>query len=115
MSSTDRIDYTVKDRIAVIAMNRPPVNAIDHPMIDAIHAVLPLQLSFALFAALVGRCRVRGAKPRADLKQSYIVPQLDAKNRRNSVPFVRIAGVCCTCVPGLLPLLRCRSVSPCFR
>jgi enoyl-CoA hydratase len=40
MSSTDRIDYTVKDRIAVIAMNRPPVNAIDHPMIDAIHAVL---------------------------------------------------------------------------
>ena len=33
-----RVDYEVKDRVAVIAMNRAPVNAIDHPMIDAIHA-----------------------------------------------------------------------------
>jgi enoyl-CoA hydratase len=40
MSSNDRIDYTVQDRVAVIAMNRAPVNAIDHPMIDAIHAAL---------------------------------------------------------------------------
>ena len=35
-----RIDYEVKERVAVIAMNRAPVNAIDHPMIDAIHAAL---------------------------------------------------------------------------
>jgi enoyl-CoA hydratase len=40
MSQQDRIDYSVQDRIATIAMNRPPVNAIDHPMIDAIHAAL---------------------------------------------------------------------------
>jgi len=40
MSITDRIDYQVKDRVAVIALNRAPVNAIDHPMIDAIHAAL---------------------------------------------------------------------------
>jgi enoyl-CoA hydratase/carnithine racemase len=40
MSSQDRIDYQVTDSVAVIAMNRGPVNAIDHPMIDAIHAAL---------------------------------------------------------------------------
>jgi len=40
MSSHHRVDYAVADRIATIAMNRPPVNAIDHPMIDAIHARL---------------------------------------------------------------------------
>jgi enoyl-CoA hydratase len=38
MPSTSRIDYSVTDQVAVIAMNRAPVNAIDHPMIDAIHA-----------------------------------------------------------------------------
>ena len=38
MSSAHRLDYSVRDRVAVIAMNRAPVNAIDHPMIDAIHA-----------------------------------------------------------------------------
>jgi enoyl-CoA hydratase len=40
MSSDNRIDYTVQDRVAVIAMNRAPVNAIDHAMIDGIHAAL---------------------------------------------------------------------------
>lgn len=40
MSSSARVSYTVKDRVAVVALNRPPVNAIDHPMIDAIHAAL---------------------------------------------------------------------------
>ncbi len=40
MSSDDRIEYEVKERVAVISMNRAPVNAIDHPMIDAIHAAL---------------------------------------------------------------------------
>lgn len=40
MSSLHRIDYDVTDRVAVIAMNRPSVNAIDHPMIDAIHVAL---------------------------------------------------------------------------
>ena len=40
MSSEDRVHYEVKDRVAVIALNRAPVNAIDHPMIDAIHASL---------------------------------------------------------------------------
>jgi enoyl-CoA hydratase/carnithine racemase len=40
MSSQHRIDYEVKDRVALIAMNRAPVNAIDHPMIDAIHEAL---------------------------------------------------------------------------
>jgi enoyl-CoA hydratase len=38
MSGTHRVDYDVKDRVATIAMNRPKVNAIDHAMIDAIHA-----------------------------------------------------------------------------
>ena len=40
MSTSHRVDYEVKDRVAVIALNRAPVNAIDHPMIDAIHAAL---------------------------------------------------------------------------
>ena len=40
MEPDRRVDYGVKDRIAVVAMNRAPVNAIDHPMIDAIHAAL---------------------------------------------------------------------------
>ncbi len=40
MSSEHRIDYDVRQRVAVISMNRSPVNAIDHPMIDAIHAAL---------------------------------------------------------------------------
>jgi enoyl-CoA hydratase/carnithine racemase len=40
MTIADRVDNAVTDRVAVIAMNRPPVNAIDHAMIDAIHAAL---------------------------------------------------------------------------
>jgi enoyl-CoA hydratase/carnithine racemase len=40
MVATHRVDVEVKDRVAVIALNRAPVNAIDHPMIDAIHAAL---------------------------------------------------------------------------
>ncbi len=40
MSATDRVDYQVTDHVAVIALNRAPVNAIDHPMIDAIHAAM---------------------------------------------------------------------------
>ena len=40
MPSNDRIEYNVKDRIAVVALNRAPVNAIDHATIDAIHAAL---------------------------------------------------------------------------
>jgi enoyl-CoA hydratase len=40
MSAGHRLDYEVRERVAVIALNRPPVNAIDVPMIDAIHAAL---------------------------------------------------------------------------
>lgn len=40
MSAPDRLSYEVTDRVAVIALRRPPVNAIDHAMIDAIHAAL---------------------------------------------------------------------------
>ena len=40
MSDSHRVDYEVRNRVAVIAMNRPKVNAIDHAMIDAIHAAL---------------------------------------------------------------------------
>ena len=40
MPTEHRVDYDVKDRVAVIAMNRPRVNAIDHAMIDAIHVAL---------------------------------------------------------------------------
>jgi GxxExxY protein len=46
-----------------------------------------------------------GAKPRADLVIARTVPHLDAKKRQNSVPFVPMESVCCTCVPGLLPPL----------
>ena len=35
-----QIDYHVTDHIATIAMHRAPVNAIDDPMIDAIHTAL---------------------------------------------------------------------------
>ena len=40
MTADHRLDYEVSERIAVIALNRKPVNAIDHAMIDAIHAAL---------------------------------------------------------------------------
>jgi enoyl-CoA hydratase/carnithine racemase len=40
MSSQNRIDYTVQNRFAVIAMKRAPVNAIDDQMVDAIHSAL---------------------------------------------------------------------------
>ena len=40
MTIPHRIDYRVIEKTAVIAMNRAPVNAIDHPMIDAIHEAL---------------------------------------------------------------------------
>jgi hypothetical protein len=55
--------------------------------------------------------KVIGAKSRADSAQGYIVPQLDDKKWRNSVPLVPIASVCCTCVPGLLPLLPHKAIS----
>ena len=38
MSSASRVDYEATEQVAVISLNRAPVNAIDHPMIDAIHA-----------------------------------------------------------------------------
>ena len=38
MSAPHRLDYTVQDGVAVLAMNHPPVNALDHPMMDALHA-----------------------------------------------------------------------------
>lgn len=37
VSKVHRATYTVEDRIAYIALDRPSVNAIDHAMIDAIH------------------------------------------------------------------------------
>src|ERR1700722_14546629 len=40
MNATDRISYEVTDRVAVVALKPTPVNAIDHAMIDAIHAAL---------------------------------------------------------------------------
>jgi enoyl-CoA hydratase len=40
MSSSERVIYEVKGRVAMIAMNRAPVNAIDHAMIDAIHGAM---------------------------------------------------------------------------
>ncbi len=40
MSDNHRIDYEVKAKLAYIYLNRPPVNAIDHQMIDAIHNAL---------------------------------------------------------------------------
>lgn len=38
MTASDLITYDVRDRIAVITMNRPPVNAVNYAFIDAIHA-----------------------------------------------------------------------------
>lgn len=40
MATEERIQYDVKQNVATIAMCRAPVNAIDHAMIDAIHAAL---------------------------------------------------------------------------
>ena len=40
MSTQQRVDYTVSDSIANIAMQRAPVNAIDHPMIEDIHGAM---------------------------------------------------------------------------
>jgi hypothetical protein len=36
---------------------------------------------------------------------AHIIPQSDAEKWRKSVPLVPIASACCTCVPGVLPLL----------
>lgn len=40
MSADERVEYSVENAVAIIRMRRAPVNAIDHPMIDAIHAAL---------------------------------------------------------------------------
>jgi enoyl-CoA hydratase len=40
MSSDDRAEVSVKDRVTLIALKRPPVNAIDHPMLDALHGAM---------------------------------------------------------------------------
>ena len=40
MPEDHRVDYDVTDHVAVIALNRPRVNAIDFAMIDAIHAAM---------------------------------------------------------------------------
>ncbi len=40
MTETHRLDYEVTDRVAILRMHRAPVNAIDHPMIDAIHEAM---------------------------------------------------------------------------
>ncbi|MSR15896.1 MAG: enoyl-CoA hydratase/isomerase family protein [Gammaproteobacteria bacterium] len=34
------VEYVVEDGIAIIRMNRAPVNALDHPMVDALHTAL---------------------------------------------------------------------------
>lgn len=40
MSSKPLIDYTTRDRVAIISLHRPPVNAIDHALLDAFHEAL---------------------------------------------------------------------------
>ncbi|MGB1885246.1 MAG: enoyl-CoA hydratase/isomerase family protein, partial [Gammaproteobacteria bacterium] len=40
MPAEYRVNYETRDKIAWIGMNRAPVNAIDHAMIEAIHAAL---------------------------------------------------------------------------
>ena len=40
MSTEQRVDYQAHNGIAELRMQRAPVNAIDHPMIDGIHAAL---------------------------------------------------------------------------
>lgn len=40
MPATTRSDYEVVDRVAIVKVNRAPVNAVDHPMIDGIHAAM---------------------------------------------------------------------------
>lgn len=39
MSDT-RVDYAVEDAIATLSLYRPPVNAIDHALLDALHAAM---------------------------------------------------------------------------
>lgn len=39
-SGDGRVGYRVEDRVAVITMNRAPVNAVDFAMIDGIHAAM---------------------------------------------------------------------------
>lgn len=60
MTPSPPVLYRLTDRIAVIELNRPPVNAIDHAMIDAIHAALqradedPAARAIVLTSALPG-------------------------------------------------------------
>jgi enoyl-CoA hydratase/carnithine racemase len=47
MSSSDRVAYRVRDKVVVVALARPPVNAIDHPMIDAMYPPADCRLAGA--------------------------------------------------------------------
>lgn len=38
MSDSDLLAYEVRDRVAVLTMSRPPVNAVNYALIEAIHA-----------------------------------------------------------------------------
>ena len=40
MSDNRRVDYEIKANVGYIYLNRPPVNAIDHQMLDAFHDAL---------------------------------------------------------------------------
>jgi enoyl-CoA hydratase/carnithine racemase len=40
MTFSTAVEYEVADAVAIVRMQRAPVNAIDHPMIDGIHAAM---------------------------------------------------------------------------
>src|SRR4051812_32529845 len=48
---------------------------------------------------------VRGAKPRANMELRRIEPGLADEKWRISADTITVASACCTCVPGVLPLL----------
>src|SRR4051794_28700242 len=63
---------------------------------------------------LSANLEVRGAKPRAKMGLARIEPGSADEKWRISADTITVASACCTCVPGVLPLLRTSSSSvPC--
>ena len=55
---------------------------------------------------------VRGAKVRANTERYRVDPRAIGKEWLISAVFARWAAECCTCVPGLLPLLLWALLTP---
>jgi hypothetical protein len=75
-------------------------------VLPRLRTLAPAALSAASAAASV--C---GAKPGANIERQRVDPQSISEKRLISATTVAQAGVCCTCVPGVLPRLPASALS----